>query len=104
MATVVTMGTTILTAIEKIKSEGERSIYVVDNSNILVGVVSQGDLLRLNSSEGLIESIMQLNPIYVQEEDLHTAIKLMKENKVFEIPVVAENYKLLKSISIWKVI
>jgi CBS domain-containing protein len=104
MAITLTMGTTISAAVEETKRKNERSIYIVDNAGILVGAISQGDIIRLDQFKGFVESIMQLNPVYVQEEDLHTALKLMKENRFFEIPVVDKNYKFLRSLSIWELI
>lgn len=89
-----------------------RNIFVLNEKDILVGVVSQGDLVKLlskkiNISSIKISDIMNLNPISITEKaevDMKKIIETMINSKINEIPVISVEGKIIKILSIYKIL
>ena len=75
-------------------------IYIVDEQDILLGVVRVRDLLLQNPQKP-VHSIMQTNVISVHELDtLHEALCIMENRHLLAIPVVDNRNRLLGVIDI----
>ena len=67
------------------------SLIYMENNNIS-GIVTESDLLKNFSKNKKIKDIMSGNVITIeQEEDLQEAVRLMKENNIKRLPVLAKN-------------
>ena len=92
-------------ALEKMSSLRLGVVCVVDTSNILLGVFTDGDIRRLllNDQKPLSaifadDIIMHanVNPLTIEENfSLLDAVNLIEEKKVWDIPVVDKNKKLI---------
>ena len=84
-------------AIGQMKEIGEKVLFVVDDSNALIGALSDGDIRKWILTEGSldasIEEAFNGKPIFVDENyELDHVKKLMLDMKITNIPVVnAEN-------------
>ena len=96
----ITEDFTIKKALEVIDKGTKRIAIVVDNSNKLLGTLNDGDIRRallnessLNSS---IKNIYHKNPFICNINDSKsTIIKTALKNKVYQIPIVDDNNKLV---------
>jgi dTDP-glucose pyrophosphorylase len=94
------LGASIEQAILLLNEVGLRIVLIIDVENKLIGTISDGDIRRgLLKNLGLkdpIDSIVNIHP-QVVTNDLarETVINLMVRNKIQQIPIVDEQYKLL---------
>ena len=91
--------TKVRDVIKTIRSRKKRHyiyyIYVVDDYEKLVGVVSMRDLILANSREKL-ENIMEKNVIKVlYSAPAREVVRVIKDNNLLALPVVDENGKLI---------
>lgn len=101
----------LLDVISSVEYKNGRNIFVTSN-DILIGVVSQGDIIRhvaRNQHFGsvYIHELMNLNPIKIMESDvisLKKIINVMKGNRIDEIPVVGNRGELKKVIQIYDIL
>jgi CBS domain-containing protein len=89
---------TIIDAIERIEQNNMRTIFVLNSSDKVVGVVSQGDILRSmidgSSLYGQVNKIMTTSFAYLTSKDLNKAIGLFKTKYFSLIPILSNNFKL----------
>jgi CBS domain-containing protein len=89
---------TIINAIERIEKNNMRTIFVLNSSDKVVGVVSQGDILRaiMNGSSLYVQvnKIMTTSFVYLTNRDLNKAIQLFKTKYFSLIPILSNNFKL----------
>lgn len=88
----------VLDVIARVDYGFGRNLFVVNEKKQLIGVVSQGDLVRLLSKDISVRSrtlndIMNLNPICLKEtnnkrDTYKEAYKIMIERGINEIPVI----------------
>ena len=104
MAIIVKENIILIDAFEKMKREKSRLILVVDNSDSLVGVISQGDLLKIPNLFVPINTCMEMNPVYLFDKDSARALEVMKQYQFSEIPILTEQYKILEVVSIWELV
>jgi dTDP-glucose pyrophosphorylase len=105
----VTTGISIRKAMKKMSKLGEKCLVIVDEKNILLGTLSDGDLRKaiLNGSEmsSSVENIYEANPTILIEgkysED--EVKKLFTQNRFDLIPVVSNDGKL-SNIIYWGMI
>ncbi len=99
-----------------------RAIYVVDRESKLIGMIDIRRLLKHFlpqmfgvdvMGEGALESLhgekakdlIADTPIYVSEEDdLESAVKLMVENELDELPVVDKNLIIIGELNILEIL
>jgi len=102
----VTTDTTIKKVMQKLNETSEQILFVVDEQNILLGVVTDGDIRRgfltgLNFSDSVEEIMCQefrflrFDTIDLKEQ----AEKLMIENKIEQIPVLNEKGEIVNVIT-----
>ena len=93
---------TIKEAIESIDSFHNRAAIVVDNDEKVVGIISQGDVIRaLISGKNIysrVRSIIRPNYYYQKNKDLDSAYKLFKKHKITILPIVDDEYNLVDII------
>lgn len=94
---------TIKETIESIERLKDRVVIVVDNNDKVIGIISQGDVIRaLLAGKNLytqVQSIVRPNFFYLNSRDLKKAYELFKKYQITLLPVVDENFQLLEVIS-----
>lgn len=95
---------TIKETIERINSNNNRIAIVLNENNKVVGVISQGDIIRaLSGGTGLyarIDCIVKPNFIYLKKKDLPEAYKYFKKYKITLLPVLDEEFHLVDVITL----
>lgn len=85
-----------------IEKNQHRSLIVINDNNLVVGTMSDGDLRKAILSGRLlitkIKDIMNLNFIFLSEYDTTRAKKIFDEMHIFLIPVLNEEGKLVDII------
>jgi len=104
MAIIVKEHISLFDAVEQMQKEKSRLIFVVDHSDRLVGVVSQGDLLKIPNLSASINSCMEMNPVYLFDKDRSRALEVMKQYKFSEIPIISEEFTILDVVTIWELV
>lgn len=104
MAIIVKEHISLSDAKEQMQKEKSRLIFVVDDSDSLVGVLSQGDLLKIPNISSSINSFMEMNPVYLFDEDRSKALEMMKKYKFSEIPILSKDFKILDIVTIWELV
>jgi len=87
-------------ALKRLDDTAEKVLLVVDENNILLGTLTDGDIrryiLKTGMIEGIVESIYNPNPIYALEGQLEDEIKSMIfKNKVEILPVVNDKKQVI---------
>ncbi len=94
---------TIKEAIERIDANKNRVVIVINNDFKVVGVVSQGDIIRaLCSGKNLytrVGAIIRSNFFYMNEKDLGKAYELFKKIKITLMPIVDDSFHLIDVIT-----
>jgi len=89
---------TMLSAIERIEQNDMRSVFVVREDGRVVGVVSQGDILRAiimgSNLYTQVQKIMTTSFTYMRKKDIKEAIRLFKTHYFSLIPVLTDDFKL----------
>ena len=84
-------GDTIEEAWRKIEHNFHRSLIVVDNNKV-VGTVSDGDLRKAMLAKRLlstpVKEVMNINFVYVKQDERNKAEKIFTEKDIFLLPVV----------------
>ncbi|MFN2227086.1 MAG: CBS domain-containing protein [Anaerolineae bacterium] len=84
----ITRETTVRQALEIVGKRKLRHLPVLDNSEVLVGIVSEKDLLRANCEDS-IETVMTTEVITVTEYTaLEEAARIMADKKISSLPVM----------------
>ena len=98
---------TIGDLVRKVLAGHERTCFIVDDSSFLVGVVSEGDLLRAIwggiNLEAPANDYLNHNPITIPEsakDPKIEAISIFREHGVVSVPVVTSERKLVKVLNI----
>ena len=96
----VTRESSIYEVLEVIQNGNAQIALVVDNKKKLLGTISDGDVRRSILKRGNLltnaESIMRRNFKFITvDEDIEEALKKMKKEKIFQIPVIDKNGILL---------
>lgn len=89
---------TLLDAISRIEQNNMRSVFVIQENGKVVGIVSQGDILRaIITGSNLyvqVNKIMTTSFKYLRKKDIKEAIKLFKANYFSLIPVLTDGFRL----------
>ena len=82
-----------------IENSQHRSLIVLNDDDIVVGTISDGDIRKSILNERLlttkVRDVMNLNFISVQKIDEDKVKKIFDEMHIFLIPVLKENGELL---------
>lgn len=94
---------TIKEAIERIDDSKNRVVLVLDKESRVVGVLSQGDIIRaLSSGKNLytrVSSIIRSNFLYLNERNMKEAYKLFKKIQITLMPIVDDDFHLIDVIN-----
>lgn len=89
---------TIINAIERIEQNNMRTIFVLNSSDKVVGVVSQGDILRAiimgSNLYVQVNKIMTTSFAYLTKKDVYKALELFKTKYFSLIPILSNDFKL----------
>ena len=95
---------TIKEAIEKIDSGKDRVAVVTNNVGKVIGILSQGDVIRaLSAGKSLysrVISIIQPSFLYLSRKDYEAAYKLFKKKKITLLPIVDEDFGLVDILTL----
>ena len=86
--------------ISKIENGGLKIALVINNKNKVIGTICDGDirrgLLKGLNTKSSISSIITRNFIYSKSNYTKVnVIRLMKENGIYQVPILSDNYELL---------
>lgn len=89
---------TIKEVIEKIDESQNRVAVVVNENEKVIGVISQGDIIRaLSSGKSMysrIDGIIQQGFLYLTDRNMDMAYEIFKKKKITLLPVVDEAFNL----------
>ena len=97
---------TIVEVARKMAENKIGSVIVVNDTGVIIGIVTEGDIVRrvvargLDPSQTVVETIMTRNPVTIYEDaTLSDAAELMKRKGIGHLPVVNENGRLVGIIT-----
>jgi len=99
---------TVKLGLEKLNSLASYlTLFVINELNQLIGTVTDGDirraLLRNVQTEDLIEKVMQKNFVSLKRNSFTVQdVKAIKERKIFIVPIVDEDNKIIRIINLEK--
>lgn len=95
---------TIKEVLEQFESDNHRVAIVTTDSGKVIGVVSQGDILRaLSSGRSLytpVNQIIQNSFLHLYERDLAKAYPIFRKTQISLLPVIGPDSKLVDLITI----
>lgn len=95
---------TIKETLEQFESNNDRVAIVVSENGKVVGVVSQGDILRaLSAGMGMyvqISQIIQNSFLHLTEKDMEEAYQIFKRKKITLLPIINYNNELVDVITL----
>lgn len=94
---------TILEAIERIDDAKNRAVIVLNEDECVVGILSQGDIIRALISRKDLHSqigrIIRPDFFYIKEYDLKQAYNVFKKYELTILPVIDDQFHLLSVIT-----
>jgi len=97
---------TIVDVARKMAENRIGCVVVVDEKGTIIGIVTEGDIVRrvvargLDPSETIVETVMTRNPVTIFEDaTLAAAAELMRQKGIGHLPVVNERGKLVGIIT-----
>ncbi len=98
---------TIVSAISAIEGNHQRSIFVVNAMDKVIGVLSQGDIIR-SIIEGveiysLVSKIINSSFIYLNNKDMEKAYHIFKTKNLSIIPILDKDFCLKDIITIFDI-
>ncbi len=107
---VITLGSSLRSAIVEMSAKGLSMVTVVDSDNKLKGIITDGDLRRM-LEKGIdvysetIDSVMTVNPKRIDSREMAVnALQFMNDHKITGMPVVDENDCVVGSILLQDII
>ena len=96
---------TIGDLVRKVALGHERTLFIVNDDDKLIGVVTQGDILRAIWNGAELESSAQgcinFNPLTMKPGDpIKNAISLFSSTGALVIPIIDENRKIIKLVNV----
>lgn len=95
---------TIKEVLEQFENSNDRVAVVVNGSNKVVGVVSQGDILRaLSAGIGMYEQINQIiqnSFLHLYSRNMEEAYEIFKKKKITLLPVISYDNELISIITL----
>ncbi len=99
-------GETIADAARKMAENDVGSVVVVDERGLIIGILTEGDIVRrvvakgLDPSRALVKHVMTPNPITIYEDaPLSAAADLMSRKRIGHLPVINKEEKLVGIIT-----
>ena len=100
---------TIKEAMEAMGKASEKVLLVVDDGQVLLGVLSDGDIrryiLRGGNLSGTIRGVYQADPIFVFHDDynIEKIKQILVENRIGLIPILHKNRKIVDFVT-WETV
>lgn len=95
---------TLKETIERIDAGQDRVAIVLNDADKVIGVVSQGDIIRaLCAGKNIfarVDSIIRTSFLYLTNCDYEDAYKLFKKKKITLLPIIDSNYSLKSVITL----
>lgn len=95
---------TIMEVIENFQTNHDRVACVVNSAGKLVGVVSQGDIIRAICSGismyARVEKIIKPSFLYQNTRDMEKAYQIFKEASITLLPIVDDDFNLADVITL----
>lgn len=95
---------TIREVMETFENNNERVAIVRNGSDKVVGVVSQGDIIRALTSGmdiySRVQQIIQPSFLYLHHIDYDRICRIFMEKKITLLPIVDENFNLVDVITL----
>lgn len=95
---------TIKEVLEQFESYNNRVAIVTGDSDKVIGVVSQGDILRaLSAGQNLytpVNQIIRNSFLHLYEKDMEKAYPIFKKKQISLLPVIDQSNKLIDFITI----
>lgn len=95
---------TIKEVLEQFENYNDRVAIVTNDTNKVIGVVSQGDILRaLSAGRGLftpITQIIQSSFLHLYEKDMEKAYPIFKKRKISLLPIINQSNELIDFITL----
>jgi len=95
---------TIKEAMNLFEGDNERTVVVINNANKVIGVLTEGDIIRaLHDNIDIhtpIKTILLPSFLYMKEKDMAKAYTIFKSKRISLLPVVNENFELLEVITL----
>lgn len=89
---------TIKEVLEHFEQNHDRVAIVTNDDNKVIGVVSQGDIIKaMSEGDSLyanITTIMNTSFLYMKEKDIAKAYEIFKEKAITMIPIVDNDFYL----------
>lgn len=99
----IRLGYTIKEAIERIDASKNRAVIVLNDDYKVVGVISQGDIIRaLSAGKSLyarIDPMIRLDFLYMNKRDMEKAYVLFKKTKITLLPIIDDDFHLVNAIN-----
>ncbi|AOR24268.1 ABC transporter ATP-binding protein [Clostridium taeniosporum] len=84
--------TSVLKCMEKMRSLKVDSLFIIDRSNVILGIVTAKQIQNKPDRNISVENIMNSDFIKLSPDDtIVDILKIVKENKIFSLPVVDKN-------------
>ena len=97
---------TVADAARKMAENDVGSVVVVDEKGLIIGILTEGDIVRrvvakgLDPSRTLVKHVMTPNPITIYEDaPLSAAADLMSRKRIGHLPVINKEEKLVGIIT-----
>ena len=96
---------TIREAMESLDKTTDKVLLVVDDEQILIGTLTDGDvrryILRGGDLSGIIQNVYNATPIFVFQDDfdLEKVKRILTKNKIELIPILDQNRKIVNFIT-----
>jgi CBS domain-containing protein len=104
----ITSNASIRDGVLAIQESHTRCVIAVNESQMVVGVLSEGDILRAMlegvSLDAPIQKIVRPSFISLREKSLKQASTIVQKKLITLIPVIDENFRLLDAITLREVI
>lgn len=95
---------TIKEVLEQFENSNDRVAIVLNTSNKVVGVISQGDILRaLSAGIGMYEQINQISQnsfLHLYSRNMEDAYEIFKKKKITLLPVISYENELISIITL----
>jgi CBS domain-containing protein len=95
---------TIKELIDQFQTNHERAVIVVNENKKVIGIVSQGDIIRALSNNidiyAYVKSIISPSFLYLEKRDMGMAYKIFREKQITLLPIINANFEIQDVITI----
>ena len=106
----VLIGTSLMFAIEVMSEKGLGVVSIIDESGILISIITDGDLRRILEKKVdiysvIVDNVMTKNPYNVSNKILAIdALLLIKNKNINSLPVIDKDNKLIGTLTLQQIV